>query len=243
MQIELYDNDILRIKNIKWLPFVGNKYFKTDENNRFMLIGESHYHNNSEESIKKHNNQAYTRIVIQELAIDRKYWGTKIFQNIHRVLLRNDKFNTKLFWNSVSYYNFIQRPMDTNKGRPSNQEFYEGWKVFLELIKILKPKTCLFIGTSAANSLIDATKGTDYTCEKVSWEDYISNAYAKTAILKDKSENETKLVFIRHASSMFSWTKWNDYLQKTIPNELNWIGKQTENIKNTVDNNFLFINL
>lgn len=219
------------IENLKWLPWVGHRFNSIALDNRLLIVGESHYHDNTPASIENHNSPTFTREVIEELAIGRLYYGTKIFPNFHRALFRNDEFDSPFFWSLVSFYNFIQRPMDTNKSRPSYNDFYNSWFPFFEIIKLLKPKTCLFIGTSAANSLVHATQNTDFSTEPVKWEDYISNAYAKTAILKDKDENETQLIFIRHTSQMFSWSKWNEYLQKKLPNELTWFDEQLKSIK------------
>lgn len=218
------------IDNLKWLPWVGDRFSSLAFDQRLLIVGESHYHDNTPGSIEKHNSSNFTRQVIEELAIERLYYGTKIFPNLHRALFRNDEFDSPTFWNLVSFYNFIQRPMETNKGRPSYDDFYKSWFPFLEIIRILRPKTCLFIGTSAANSLTEALKETDFVTDVVKREDYISNAYAKTSILKDKYGNETQLIFIRHTSQMFSWSKWNEYLQKKIPNELTWFSEQLEKV-------------
>ncbi len=218
--------EFTQIENLKWLPWVGENFNSNLSENKLLIIGESHYHDNTPDSIKKHNSPTFTREVIEELAIDRCYYGTKIFQNLHKALFKNDEFNSLRFWNLVSFYNFIQRPMDTNKGRPSYNDFYTSWHTFLEIIKVLKPTTCLFIGTSAANSLENALENTEYSTEGVKWEDYISNAYAKSAIIKDKAGNETQIIFIRHTSQMFSWSKWNEYLQKKLTNQLEWFNQQ-----------------
>lgn len=216
------DKEFLEIKRLKWMPWVGNNYLIQDFNNRLLIVGESHYHDNSQQSKYKHEDAAFTREIIKELAIDRHYWGTKIFPNLHRALFRNDCFNTTIFWNEVAFYNFIQRPMNTNKGRPNDSDFYDGWLCFFEVIKILQPKTCLFIGTSAANYLMNAIEETEFTCTGVKWDEFISNAYAKSAIITDSQNRSTKFIFIRHTSQMFSWNQWNKYLQKVITNELDF---------------------
>lgn len=224
------NESFIQIENLKWLPWVGDRFNSLALDNRMLIVGESHYHDNTPASIEKHNSPTFTREVVEELAIERWYYGTKIFPNLHRALFRNDEFDSPTFWSLVSFYNFIQRPMDTNKGRPSYDDFYNSWFPFLEIIKLLKPKTCLFIGTSAANSLGHALQNTEFSTDGVKWEDYISNAYAKTAVIKDKDGNETQLIFIRHTSQMFSWSKWNDYLQKKMQSELTWFDEQLKNV-------------
>ncbi len=217
------DIEFEKIESLKWLPYVGSEFLNIPEENRIIVIGESHYHDNTEQSIEKNNRTNFTRRVLKELAIERFYWDTKMFPNFHKTIFRNDKFDTNIFWNLVCFYNFIQRPMITNKSRPSNQDFIDGWKTYFEIIKILKPKVCIFIGTSAANKLTKAIQNTEFSTKGVKWEDYINRAYAKTATIIDKDNNEIKLVFIRHTSQMFSWEKWNNYLLKVLPKEIEWL--------------------
>ena len=221
MQLDT-DKKFTEIQGLKWLPWIGNDFLDLENSNRFLIIGESHYHDNTEQSIKKHNSADFTKRVIREMAIDRDYYSTKIFQNLNRALFRNDKFDTTVFWNLSAFYNFIQRPMETNKGRPTYNDFYNGWKIFFEVIKEVKPKTCLFLGTTAAHSFVEAIKNTEFTTSGIKVKDQISNVYAKTAIIKDKDNNEIEIVFIRHTSKMFSWDKWNKFLMKAIPNQISW---------------------
>lgn len=220
------DKKLLEIPELKWLPWIGQKYFDANHENKFLIVGESHYHDNTEDSIRKHNLQSFTRIVIEEIAIQRNYHRTKIFKNFHKALFRNDKFDSRVFWNLVSYYNFIQTPMKTNKSRPNNKDFLNSWSTFFELIKILQPKTCIFIGTSAASTVNRAVEKSDYFTDGLITEERINRAYPKTLKLKSKDGNEIHLIFIRHTSQMFSWNKWNLYLQKKINEELTWFDEQ-----------------
>jgi len=226
------DKALEKINGLKWIPWVGNQYNFIEIDSKMLIVGESHYHDNTKQSIENHNSPNLTREVIEEMAIGRDYYETRIFQNFHKALFRNDEFNSSVFWNLVSFYNFIQRPMNSNKERPSDDDYYNGWLSFVEVVKILKPKTCLFIGNSAANYLDHALyKNSDYSSQGVKWEDCISNAYAKSAILSDKEGNCINLIFIRHTSQMFSWDKWNTYLRKKISSELEWFNGKLIEIK------------
>jgi len=216
----MLDQNLSQIQRLKWLPWIGDQFFAVGEINRLLIVGESHYHDGTEQSIEKHDLAEFTRIVINEMAIGRQYYKTKIFPNLHKALFRNDNFNASILWNLVAYYNFIQRPMNTKTSRPTYDDFYYGWKTFFDVAKVLKPTTCLFIGTSAANSFVNAIQSSDFSTDGLNREDRIGGAYAKTAIIRDVNNNETKLIFIRHTSQMFSWSRWNDYLRKTIPTKL-----------------------
>ncbi|WP_100629749.1 hypothetical protein [Algoriphagus formosus] len=224
----MIDLSLSSIENLKWLPWIGSDFFNLPFNKRLLIVGESHYHDNTPATIDRHNDKTFTRSVIKEFAIDRCYYGTKIFPNLHRALFQSDEFNSASFWNSVSFYNFIQRPMVTNKERPNYTDFYNSWFPFLETTKLLQPKICLFIGTSAANSLERALEHTGYSTPGVIWEEKINNAYAKTSTIQDTEGKEILLIFIKHTSQRFSWSQWNTYLIKKIPHEMNWLAEKVK---------------
>lgn len=224
---------IKEIEKLKWLPWIGNQFSSLKEN-RILIVGESHYHDNSEESIKKHESSLYTQKVIKEIAIERQYWNTKIFSNFHRAIIGNDTFNSSALWNLVSFYNFIQKPMDTNKGRPKNNDFYEGWLSFFKLIEIVKPNTCLFIGTESTKFFQKAIAESNYKIEIFERDEKISGVYPKRAIIVDNQNNKIELFFIRHTSKYFSWEKWNLYLKEKMTKQMNWLQNEISTTGNTV---------
>lgn len=216
------DKSFRNIQNQKWLPFIGDNYLKAQDDKKLLIVGESHYHDNSKQSIDKHNAPSYTRLVIEELAIDRLYYDTKIFPNFHRAMFGNDNFDSNTFWNLTSFYNFIQRPMETNIGRPSYYDFYDGWATFFEIIKISKPKTCLFIGVGASNSLHNAIAESDFELVSFKEDDKISRTYPRQAIIKNSDNQHIDLIFIQHTSHHFSWSKWNEYINDKLSNQIKW---------------------
>lgn len=230
--ISRYDSQFNKIENLKWLPWVGDSYETIEMDRRLLIVGESHYHDNAPKSIEEHNSPTFTRVVIRELAMKQNYRGIKIFPNLHRALLGSDEIDSGAFYNLVSFYNFIQRPMETRKERPSRDDFSNAWSAFFEVVKVLKPKLCLFLGTTAANTLGNAiNKGSDYSTNVIVWEDKIGNARPKSTTIKGSDGNETLIIFIRHTSQMFSWRKWHDYLQNKIGPELVWLAEQVTRSK------------
>lgn len=223
-----FDDKVLsEVDGLKWLPWVGDRFNSAPPACKILVVGESHYQNgDDQQSIEKHKSPEFTREIIQELAVERNYYNTRIFPNFHRAIFRTDKFDSEAFWNLVSFYNFVQRPMDTNKGRPSYEDFYQGWKPFFELTETLNPSICLFIGTSAANSFKQAAKDLGIETSPIKHGKLISNAYPRKTYFTDKSGRKHKLVFIRHTSQMFSWRKWNDYLKTEIPAQIEWLEKE-----------------
>ncbi|MFT6338432.1 MAG: hypothetical protein ACJATI_005206 [Halioglobus sp.] len=220
------DDSFKKIKNQKWLPFIGQNYLSTPDNKKLLIVGESHYHNGTQGSIDKHNDPNYTRIVVKELAIQREYWGTKIFPNFHMALFGNDSFDTDAFWNLTSYYNFVQRPMITNKGRPSKKDYYEGWLVFFKTLKIIKPSSCLFIGVESSNSLRKVIQQSDFELISFEKDNKINRTFPRRVTIKGTDSQQIDLVFIKHSSRYFSWDKWNEYITTNLSEQINWFRKK-----------------
>lgn len=221
MEIELQklvDNKIL-----KWLPWIGKNYENSEI--KILIVGESHYFNPEEiQSFEKHQNILFTREVIEEMPMNRDYYQTKVFQNFHRAILGNDTFDAEKFWNQISFYNFIQKPMNSNKGRPTNVDYFENWNGFVKLVETIKPTICIFIGSSAANSFNTFFSQSSLDFIPVENIEKIGVNYAKKSILK-VNNLELPIHFIKHTSQYFSWNKWHDYLKNTIPNEIEFLEK------------------
>jgi hypothetical protein len=208
---------LLNLNGLTWLPWIG-KNFKNNKK-RLLIVGESHYAlgDNDKEYQKRYkdatDNKTLTRECIYESPVCGE-WRNNTFDNIHRVLLRSNDFDKELFWEQVAFYNFIQRLMDYRvKERPTWVDFYSSWKTFIELIKILKPTDCIFIGVSASNSYNQAMEELGVKYEPVKWLEGIGTAYARTATIS-LNDDEIKLSFIQHASKMFSWSNWNTFLSR-----------------------------
>lgn len=239
--IKMKDTEFDKLPLLAWYPWIGNEYLQVDAENKLLIIGESHYSGDTQESIDKHKQKSYTRTVIKEMAIGRNYYNTRIFPNLHKALFKNDKFDSSSFWNKVSFYNFIQRPLSSNKNRPTSTDIKEGWTNFFEVIKLLQPKICLFIGTTAADEL-KKMQSPDFTFDQAKWVKRIGGAYAKRAVLKGKDGKETLLLFIRHTSSHFNWEQWNGFLQESMPENLNWLEEQIKQRPNNFHFFFFEIN-
>ncbi len=218
-----YDSKFQKCKNLYWLPYVGEGYSSLDRKNKVLVIGESHYHDNTPRSIKDHQLKEFTRIVVAEQAISRNYVDTKMFSNFHRTLMGNDDFNSTQLWGKLSFYNFVQRPMSTNKERPVKSDFLYGWDSFIDVIKILEPGICIFIGVEASNTLGQASKNSELTLNSFSWGTKINGTYSRRASVRILSGPETELLFIRHTSQYFSWELWKQHLDMHIPGTLNYL--------------------
>jgi hypothetical protein len=220
----IIDQRLSKVSHLKWFPWIGEQYFELEEKSKILIVGESHYRGDTPTEIETASLSSFTRIVVKEMAFEGQKYST--FDNLRKVLFKNGNFYPISFWNAIAFFNFVQTPMNTKNERPAYIDFHDGWKTFFEVVKILQPTTCIFIGTTASNSLIDAIKNTGFSTKGIDFHDKISNVFPKTAIINDEQGKQIQLIFIRHTGKYCSWRKWHDFLQKTIPEELKQLEKR-----------------
>ena len=214
--------------NLKWEPYIGKKFEKGISQKKILIVGESHYHNGSEKSILKINKSNFTKIVIEEMAVKKEYWSTKFFQNFHKTFVGSDNFKGESLWDYLAFYNFIQRPMSTNKERPNNSDFIKGWSSFFEVLDNLKPDICIFLGTTSSHYFSKfKKKRTDFKTLEFKRMDKVGNSYPRYAKII-KSDYRIDLYFLKHTSSYYSWKKWRGFLQRNIPEQISELSKIDE---------------
>lgn len=216
----LYDYDFKNIGGLKWLPFVGDNYPTLPLEQKLVLIGESHYYEptEGEGSLQKHQDENFTRKVIQDVAIGREYRtyknrAAKLFPNVHFTFFGNDSFDSKLLWDNVCFYNFIQRPMNTKGGRPTDSDWKEGWRVFQGVISIVKPSVCIFLGNSSSKVFQSALSSSS-VAEPLTDDGWINNSASRKATVSLLDGHLVKLKFIKHPSRFYSWRQWNAHLKE-----------------------------
>ena len=206
------DYQLENISGLTWLPWVGSNYFNAKY--RVLIAGESHYciGDNIEDEIEgTKNNKYFTREIVLKDPIGRKY--NAMFENLHRCLFQTIDINREKLWRHVAFYNFVQRPMKGTKDRPHRQDMLSGWPVFAELVKVLRPTHCIFVGVKAADSfnISMINMGVTYTPVKIL---NIENSKkrAKEYSLK-LNDYDLSCLAIQHTSHHFSWQTWHSFLQ------------------------------
>ena len=156
-----YDAAFRNVQGLTWLPWVGQRYSDRPIQKRLFVIGESHYYN-GETPEERHANREkwliypkYTRDVVSESLVNYE-WTTRTLDTIPRLLFKTTDIDRPRLWAASAYYNLVQRMMDYKQDgspeRPTWDDYMKGWKVFGEVVKIIQPSHCLFIGVTAANS-------------------------------------------------------------------------------------------
>lgn len=214
-----FDEKFDFVESLKRYPWVGNKY--AESNYRILILGDSHYavdkdKNPSEEEYKRCNtDKDYTRRVVRCVINDvceRKSTWT-MFRNLINTFTSYTPDEVKHLWSKVAFYNFIQEPMKQIDQVPTREEHITGWRCLYDVVNILEPDYCLFIGIRRKQEIeMIRPLGGAYTI----WEDkeMCNNTTPYWGEIETKEGNKTRFRIIKHTSTYYSPDEWYQYFCK-----------------------------
>ena len=214
-----YDTQFTAIDGLTWLPWVGTKVPSLPQDQKLLIVGESHYSNETKaDKVAKHvasliADITYTRDIIQECPVNRE-WRNPTLENIERFLLGGQTADPAGLWSELAFYNFVQRPMEyaLRKERPAWDDWVDGWSVFQEVINVLRPSHCIFIGVAASNAFDWAMNNSLVSFRPVSKVVKVRRTWARAAQLT-VGDHSVGLSFMRHCGAHFSWSDWHNFLK------------------------------
>jgi len=218
--------ELIKLKKLKWLPWVGEKY--ATHENKILFIGESHYAKDPEDR-RTYECKGKTREIVRNMGVighkaDGDTYDSKFFVNTHNLIFgKNGLEKNQDFYDNIAFYNFVQEPMDGKNGRPNQNHMETGRDNFLELLKVLKPSMCIFLGFGAYKAINNSKLG---LVKEMEWSEKIGrgrrSSRGRFGSIQTPHGHIIKLIFVKHPSSYFSWSSWNEYLFKKIPDQMNW---------------------
>ncbi|MBC6410252.1 MAG: hypothetical protein GDA42_07320 [Ekhidna sp.] len=74
----------------------------------------------------------------------------KFARNIEYILTDNieNRKDRVHFWESIAFHELVQRPLTTKNERPKQSDYDIGAKVLSQIIEVVKPRICIFLGTT-----------------------------------------------------------------------------------------------
>jgi len=225
------DSKFVKIDELKWTPWIGKDYLYGASSPKILVIGESHYEwekeEDDQEPIEYLKDPNFTRDFINQRGLHFLTGGIEnanVLRNLERAIFKRknvgDENKLKL-WRNSSYYVFIQRALSSreNNDRPNAQDFIKGWEAFDNVVSILKPDICLFLGVESSNHYNGLKSKQSLNSTFLEIEKYhskIGSSYPRIGSLKLANNKNIKLVFIKHPSSYFSWEEWGSFLDDHI---------------------------
>jgi len=207
-----FDSDFDKIKTLNWYPWIGKNYVSKG----ILILGESHY----EDGDEWQNGNKNTSRIITEKRIDNERGKWTLHNNVEKSLLNKNTISIEErndFWNSVTYWNLIQRLLDSRhrNDRPIDEDFDNGWKTFFQVIEILQPKHIIVLGKASCGRLGYYLQNSQSEWSKND-EDF--QRKEKKVITLKKGEKEIKLIFINHPSGSFgfNYEKWAELIKEEL---------------------------
>ena len=211
-----YDSQFDKVKLLGRYPWIGRKYSETDC--RILILGDSHYATdlNGEFSQKEYDNfckdknstRAVVNCVIKNVCEGDSTW--KMFKNLIETFTSYTLNEVMDFWSKVAFYNFIQEPMKQINQVPSAKLRREGWECFSEVIDIIKPDFCLFIGIRSKNDIERIEElGGSYSIQNE--ESCCNGVKPFWGSIKTKRGTNVRFRIIKHCSRFYSPTEWYQY--------------------------------
>lgn len=241
------DTEFGKIEPLKWKPWVGENYYL---GKKLLIVGESHYSwtNEKDTPEKVHsciNDPAWTRIFVENHGIKGINLNKHpVLRNIEKTLFNPQSAtvrNRQMLWRCVSYYNFVQEPMDTIKHRPQKDDWQKGWNTFFKVVDILKPNYILFCGVSALNEqpfFYEALKNNAFKCDKGIRKktEKIGRTYLRTRGEISKGDHKASISCISHPSRSPYLLEWSSKVVETqMKDYISWLKEQNQEmvIENT----------
>jgi hypothetical protein len=213
-----FDRQFNSIVNLKHYPWIGKGYLSAPV--KLLILGDSHYtvDNDGMFSLEEYNrcinDKNYTRDTLN-CAVGTDYaWS--FYKGLYDLLSISPYEAEQKLWDKVVFYNFVQTPMQQRDATPTEYDFKEAWFCLLDVIDIIQPSLCLFIGTRGwvSNGYINLeNRG---TCN-IKYDKRISGCYPWKADILTKAGICSHALAIHHTSQGFSPTIWREYIRENAP--------------------------
>src|SRR5437764_9919341 len=141
--------------------------------------------------------------------------STPTLDNIPRLLFKTTEIDRRRLWGDSAYHNLVQLLMD-NSSKPAKRrtgdDFIAGWLMFAEVVRIIQPSHCLFIGVSSAKTFDISMASQNLSFDKIYRPAHVGGVRPGLAKL-EIAGTATKLIFVHHLGWCKSLSQWHEYLQ------------------------------
>ncbi len=207
------DEKFSEIESLKWLPFVGKNYF--NQKVKTLIVGESHYVP-ADEDPEFYKDASWTRQFILKEGIQAKPWNlSSVKNNLIREMEKTilGEVNNDL-WNSVAYFNLIQRllPSISGNDRPTYDDIRNGLYNFKETVGLLAPDIIIFCGVEASKHFQNLLNSENFRIEEFKFgKEKINGSFPKSFELT-LDNKKCICYFVKHPSMAYSANLWRDFI-------------------------------
>jgi len=215
-----------KVKLLARYPWVGSNYDKNDYH--LLIIGDSHYAVENgdfsklayDEFMDKNSTKGVVNTVINNYYDNNPTFP--MFLGLLNTFKKTTPESVASFFSNVAYYNFVQEVMQSSDQKPSEDDFAKAWECFYDLIDVLKPDFCLFIGVRSETN-INRVKALGGCYEIKDDVEKINRTRPRYGKVGKSSESKIPFIAIKHTSKYFSPEKWRKYLMDKEPDLRSYI--------------------
>lgn len=213
--------------NLAHYPWIGEQY--SESPNKLLILGDSHYTVDingdfcQEEFDRCLTDKFYTREIVNDTVGQLNIWN--MFRGLYALFEITPYDAEEKFWKKTAFYNFVQSPMKKRNAKPSDRDFREAWYCLIDVIDIIKPDICLFIGTRGwrcSGYINQENRG----CVSINYDPIkISGCSPWKASIETINGTKTCALAIHHTSQGFSPIVWRNYMNSVNPDILRIVQK------------------
>mgnify|MGYP006985822454 CR=1 FL=1 len=207
------------MKNAFFKPWIGKEYGSGGIfGKKILVLGEAHLCGGCDDCGKVENAEECADFTssncIELLLAGHTDSWTPTFRKFERSLVghKTTLEEERTIWNSIAFYNYIQRSMDASRKSPDWIDFRNSEDAFFEVIDELCPDLIIVWGVTRMYDLLPGGERWREG-EKLVVDNYeVKNGYYRSAC-----DKETRVLWVYHPSAAYSWDWW----YKIINNEIN----------------------
>ncbi|MGL5914518.1 MAG: hypothetical protein ACRCZB_10165, partial [Bacteroidales bacterium] len=216
-----YKLNSLKMKNVFFEPWVGKNYQSGGIfQKKILVLGASHYCGNSncasdcgKLEMKKDCDLSTTQVIKDYLydyenCGDWKKTNCKFERSmVNKEANLDERIN---IWDSVVFYNYLQRAMDDNQEHANYEDYQNAIKPFFEVLEKYRPEKIIVWGTQLWEKLPSGEKWTGG--EEIT----IDNKTVQTGYYTLQDGTKVEAMAVKHPSIAYSWDTWHRFIDAFI---------------------------
>jgi hypothetical protein len=185
------------MNKIVFEPWIGSQF--NSANTKILVLGESHYGDVSPDDWNDFTNYIVKKYLGYKNGNEKHESWMNTFTRFSNIVTSNmdTKIKTTTFWESIIFYNYIQKPLCSSRLAPTQDEFVNSAKAFEEIISTHKPDEVIVWGKRLWDYLLSSN---------ILFHDDVNNQYF---IKSNDGLNASKVYHVYHpSSSYFNYNYW-----------------------------------